>query len=173
MKIKNKLLIVGALTFFIVSCMQSPPNDESNNSNQSKPSSLSPIDQITFENDDRKIYEEMCATENSYKHDKLDNQLSAHRSSLGRISDWFYIVSSVNNGAFDDDFKYDKSIFIIYAKSEYGFGIKIYIDHNDPQSEEIAKQLDNGRKIFASGDYKWAGMIAGFTLNNARIKSAD
>jgi hypothetical protein len=135
--------------------------------------SKSPDDQVRFEQEDNLIYNDMRATENSYKLSELENKLSQHRASVGYVKDWYFIVSEVNQGVFDEDLNYDKSLFTMDVRSEKGSSCTIYLDPSDLISMELVKQADKGDRIKVSGDYAWSGMITGFTLKNARIKKAD
>lgn len=135
--------------------------------------SKSPSDQARFEQEDNQIYNDLRATENSYKLSELENKLSQHRASVGYVKNWFFIITSVNQGVLDKDFNYDNSLFTIDVRSETDLACTIYVDPNDSESIEIAKQIDKGEKINVSGEFSWSGMIAGFTLKNARIKKAD
>jgi hypothetical protein len=175
-KSDNKLLysvviifLIGSLTYLYYKTQRENKTVRSNVNVESS----SPDDQTRFEQEDKLIYNQMCATDNSYKRNELEEQLSKHRASVGLVNDWFFIVSSISQGVLDKDFNYDKSLFTIEVRSENGLACTLYIDANDNSSMQIAKQIDNGEKIIVSGYFSWSGMIAGFTLKNARIKKAD
>jgi hypothetical protein len=169
----NKVLYIAAALFLLgsLSFMFYENNKHQNKLEDSNiVVSKSPDDQARFEQEDKQIYNDMCATENSYKRSDLENKLSQHRASVGYVKDWFFTIETVSEGVLDKDLNYDKSLFTIDVRSESGLACTLYIDPNDSKSMEIVKQLDKGDNILVCGDFSWSGMIAGFTLKNARIK---